>query len=219
MSKIQLNGHEARLLGVLFEKERTTAEQYPLSLNSATVGCNQKSNRWPVTDWSEAEVHVGLQGLVMKQLAGRVVPTGSRVEKYRHNARECLGLVDAELAVLAELLMRGPQTPGDLRARASRMAEIPTLERLSAVMVELITKGYAKRIDPAPGSRAERFMQLLSPNLHSQDEPAAPGSSDAPRSHAPASTAGVEPRVATLETKVAELTARLEKLERDLGGR
>ncbi|MCE9593593.1 MAG: YceH family protein [Planctomycetes bacterium] len=217
MSKIQLNGHEARLLGVLFEKERTTPDQYPLSLNGATMACNQKSNRWPVTDWSEAEVVVGLQGLVMKQIAGRVVPAGSRVEKFRHNARESLGLYDPELAVLSELLMRGPQTPGELRTRASRMVELPTLERLSAVLAELIGKGYAKRIDPAPGSRAERFMQLLSPNLHPLDEPGAPSPAEStPRVHAPS---GVEARVGDLERKLADVSARLEKLERDLGGR
>lgn len=221
MSQIQLNAHEARLLGVLFEKERTTPEQYPLSLNSATVACNQKSNRHPVTDWSEAEVHVGLQGLVMKQLAGRVVPAGSRVEKYRHNARERLNLGDAELAVLAELLMRGPQQPGELRTRASRMADLPTQERLSEALYGLISKGFAKRIDPAPGSRAERFVQLLSPGLHPLDEPLAAASGDAPRAHAAASSVSPSPleaRVTTLEQKLADLSARFEKLEKSLLG-
>jgi uncharacterized protein YceH (UPF0502 family) len=218
LSEIQLNAHEARLLGVLVEKERTTPEQYPLSLNSATAACNQKSNRHPVTDWSEAEVHVGLQGLVMKQLAGRVVPSGSRVEKYRHNARERLDLSDPELAVLAELLMRGPQQPGELRARASRMAELPTQERLSEALFGLISKGFAKRIDPSPGSRAERFVQLLSPGLHPLDEPAAAAAGEAPRSSAGQGHAALEPRVAELEKRLAELSARFEKLERSLLG-
>src|SRR5688572_24524311 len=114
MSQVQLNPHEARLLGVLIEKALTTPEQYPLSIHAATAGCNQKNNRWPVTEFSEAEVHVGMQGLVMKHLAGRVVAAGSRVDKYRHSANEALSLDEPHLAVLAELLMRGPQQPGEL---------------------------------------------------------------------------------------------------------
>ncbi len=215
-ANIQLNGHEARLLGVLIEKELTTPDQYPLSLNSATLGCNQKSNRWPVTDWSEAEVHVGLQGLVMKQLAGRVVPAGSRVEKYRHNARERLELGNGELAVLAELLMRGPQQPGELRARANRFTPIDTQEKLSPILFTLIQKGYAKRVEPGPGSRAERYVQLISPNLHPLDVPGAPS----PVEHAPraaAASSALEPRVAELEKQVGELRARLDSLAKSLG--
>ena len=205
---IELNGHEARLLGVLIEKQMTTPEGYPLSIHAASAGCNQKSNRDPVVEWSEAEVIVGLQGLVMKHLAGRTVPMGSRVEKFHHNARPALDLDDAGLAVLAELLMRGPQTPGELRTRASRMAPIDSLEKLSAVLYRLIEKGYVRRIDPAPGSRAERYVQLLSPGLHPLDAPAAAAPA---RAESAPRAPGLEARVAELERQVAELRQRLDR--------
>src|SRR5687768_5704520 len=138
MTKIpELNAHEARLLGVLFEKERTTPDQYPLSLHALTAGANQNSNRDPMTDWSEAEVFVGVTGLMQKGLAGKVAPAGSRVEKFRHNARETLALDDRKLAILSELLMRGPQTQGELRARASRMSELGSNETLQADLASL----------------------------------------------------------------------------------
>jgi uncharacterized protein len=200
----ELNAHEARLLGVLIEKALTTPEQYPLSLNAATAGANQKNNRDPVTEFSEAEVHVGLQGLIAKHLAGRVMPAGSRVEKFRHNARETLELDDAALAVLADLLMRGPQTPGELRGRASRMAPIPTLEALSALLAGLVERGFAQRIDPAPGSRAERYRQLLCADAH----PVESAPSAVAREARPGPGLDLEARVAALEREVAALRAR-----------
>jgi uncharacterized protein len=213
MAAIQLNEVEARVLGVLIEKALTTPEQYPLSLNAATAGSNQKNNRLPVVEWSEAEVHVGLQGLVMKHLAGRVVPAGSRVDKFRHSAGEALGLDDAHVAVLAELLMRGPQQPGELRSRVERMVPTPTLDALQARLALLIQKGYARRLEPSPGSRAERYAQLLSPDLHPLDAPAAPPPSVA---RAPSPTA-LEARVAALEGQLAELANKVEALMRQLG--
>lgn len=210
---VQFNEVEARLIGVLVEKALTTPESYPLSLNAATSGCNQKNNRFPVVEWSEAEVHVGLQGLVMKHCAGRVVAANSRVDKFRHTAGEALGLDDAHLAVLAELLMRGPQQPGELRARVERMVATATLDVLQARLALLAQKGYAKRLDPSPGSRAERYVQTLVPNLHPLDA-VAPAAS-APRG--PSST-GLEARVAALEGQVGELTAKVDALVRQLGG-
>jgi uncharacterized protein YceH (UPF0502 family) len=214
-SDIRFNEVEARVLGVLIEKALTTPEQYPLSLNAATSGSNQKNNRYPVVEWSEAEVHVGLQGLVMKHCAGRVVPAGSRVDKYRHTAGEALGLDDAHLAVLAELLMRGPQQPGELRSRVERMVPTPTLEALQARLALLIQKGYAKRLEPSPGSRAERYAQLLAPDLHPLDAPSfATPPPSAPR--APSAT-GLEARVAALETQVAALATQVATLMQQLG--
>ena len=118
---VELNAHEARVLGVLIEKCLTTPDQYPLSLNAATNGCNQKSNRNPMVDFSEAEVTVAITGLQYKHLAGASTPAGSRVEKYRHNAGAHFKIDDRDMAVLAELLIRGPQSPGELRTRANRM--------------------------------------------------------------------------------------------------
>ena len=121
---ISLNSHEARVLGVLIEKAYTTPDQYPLSLNGATNGCNQKSNRDPKVDFSEAEVRIALQGLRMKGLAGGAVLAGSRVEKFRHNAKEILKVGERAIAVMAELMLRGPQTAGELRTRAKRMLSL-----------------------------------------------------------------------------------------------
>ncbi len=215
---LQLNGHEARLLGVLFEKERTVPDQYPLSLHAMTAGANQKSNRDPMTDWSEAEVLVGVTGLMHKGLAGKVFPTGSRVEKFRHNARETLGLDDPKLAILAELMMRGPQTVGELRTRASRMAEFHSLEAVQAELATLTGTGFVRRLDPAPGSRAERWTQLLCPDSHPQ-EAASAGTAVASRT-ASTPAAGTSLAASSVSERVTELEARVAALEqalKDLG--
>ena len=118
---IQLNPAESRVLGVLIEKATTTPEQYPLSLNALTSGCNQKNNRDPVLTMTEDETFDALESLRAKQLSVRVDMAGSRVHRYKHTAGEALHARAGELAVLAELLLRGPQTIGELRGRASRM--------------------------------------------------------------------------------------------------
>lgn len=212
MSIPRLNGHEARLLGVLIEKALTVPDQYPLSLHAATTGANQKNNRWPVTDYTEAEVHVGIQGLIAKHLAHRSVVAGSRVDKYKHSASETLEIDDAHSAVLAELLMRGPQQPGELRTRVERMTPGLTQETLQQRLARLMEKGYVKRLEPLPGERAERYAQLLCPEAHSLDamapvasRPAAPPRLD------------LEARVLALEGQVAELSRNLERVIDELG--
>jgi uncharacterized protein YceH (UPF0502 family) len=212
MSDAQLNPHEARVLGVLVEKALTVPDQYPLSLNAATTGSNQKNNRWPVTDFSEAEVHVAIQGLVHKHFAARVVAAGSRVDRYRHGLQEKLGLDDAHAAVLAELLMRGPQQPGELRARVERMTPGLSQEQLQHRLARLQEKGFVRRVDPLPGERAERYVQTLCPEAHPLD-------AAAPTPARPASTPrlDLEARVLALESKVAELSTKLERLLQQLG--
>ncbi len=208
-SAVRLNAHEARVLGVLVEKELTTPDQYPLSLNAIALGSNQKSNRDPVTDFSEAEVVVALQGLVAKHLAGRSMPAGSRVERFRHSAREALGLSLPESAVLAELLMRGPQQPGELRARASRMNPLASQEELSAVLASLSQKGYAVNLGRRSGERTERWGQTLAPDAHPAErlEPPAPATRAAPASSA--SGPALDQRVAALEDRVTALERAL----------
>ena len=223
---MQLNEHEARVLGVLIEKSFTTPEQYPLSLNAATNGANQKSNRDPVVDWLEDEVFIALTGLCHKLLAGKVQPAGSRVEKYRHNAGEVLKLSSGALAVLAELLMRGPQTAGELRARSSRMVAMATQADLAGFVEELEGCGHAKHVSPAPGSRAGRIAQTLVEGLHSlTSAPSAaasqtPVASAAPPSAASAASMAAAPstdRVAQLEARVARLEGQLRSLAAALG--
>ena len=235
MEHPELNEHEARVLGVLIEKELTTPDQYPLSLNALGNGCNQKSNRDPVVDFLEAELVVALQGLTMKGLAGRVSGAGSRVEKYRHNARERLKLSALETAVLAELLMRGPQAPGELRSRVNRMSKVSGLEELRAPLAALQEKGLVARLAPGHGSRAERFVQRLAPGLHPErsgglsgegapaSSPRSPASDAAPPTAAtPAATPGATPGGAATQGAgssalgASGLAGRVEALEREV---
>lgn len=212
----QLDAAEARVFGVLIEKSTTTPDQYPLSLNATTLGCNQKSNRHPVVSLPESKVLHALNMLMVRGLVGRVMQAGSRVEKFRHNGHEQLGLGDAQLAILAELLMRGPQNPGELRQRASRMHEIPSLEALRNELRPLIERGFAKEVPPSPGSRAERFVQLMSPGLHPLDETVAASTFRASAPPAPAGP-GAATRLETLEEEVARLRRQLDALSAALG--
>jgi hypothetical protein len=191
---VTLDAVEARLFGVLIEKALTTPDQYPLSLNAATNAANQKSNREPVLALAEDEVAEALYRLEQKYLVRKVF---SRVERYRHNGKETLGLDYPQLAVLAELLLRGPQMPGELRTHVSRMSPVDSIEQLMGLLQPLIERGFAQRLDPTPGARAERYVQLLSPGLHALDAPA----------HAEA---------AARESSSSELLARVERLEHDL---
>lgn len=216
---LQLNAHEARVLGVLIEKELTTPDQCPLSLNALTAGCNQKNNRDPQTDYSEAEVVVALQGLTAKHLAGRSHPAGSRVERFHHAARAVLEIEQAETAVLAELLLRGAQQPGELRTRASRMAPIDTLERLGELLERLRGLGWVKNIGRASGERAERWAQTLAaPAPGAAPSASAVGtlaaSAPGPSVARPAASGDLAMRVTELEARVANLEALL----RELGG-
>lgn len=220
---VNLNAHEARVLGTLLEKGYTTPEQYPLSLNAVTNGCNQKNNRDPRTDFSEAEVTVALTGLQYKHLVGSSTPAGSRVQKWRHNAPEVLSLGNRELAVLAELLLRGAQAPGELRTRASRMQKIADQEELGRILGTLQEKGLVIRLAPAAGSRSERYASTLCeagekapPSEPASTPPPGPGT-DLTSTTASQAMAPLEARVETLEGEVGELRSKLEELARRLG--
>src|SRR3954447_661301 len=161
---LQLTPDESRVLGVLIEKSATTPEQYPLSPNALTNGANQKNNRDPVTSLSEDQVFDAVESLREKQLVVRVDTVGSRVHKYKHMAGEVLRCRAGELAVLAELLLRGPQTLGELRGRASRMSPLATLDEGRVMLRALMERDepLVRELPPAPGTRAELFAQLLS---------------------------------------------------------
>lgn len=167
--ELTINPTEARVLGVLIEKDLTTPDQYPLTLNSITLGANQKSNRDPVMNLLEGEAHHALSMLLIKGYVGSVHPMGSRVEKFRHNTEAVLKLGVPEIAVMAELLLRGPQQPGELRSRVSRMAEIATQPALMELLRPLLERGLVKRIEPPPGSRAELYAQTIAPTAHATD--------------------------------------------------
>ncbi len=202
---ITLTAHEARVLGVLIEKAFTTPEQYPLSLNGLVAGANQKSNREPVLELSEDEVQDAVESLRGKGLSVRVDQVGARVSKHKHAAGEVLAARQGELAILAELLLRGPQTLGELRGRASRMHPMETLEDARAYL-----RALAERPEPMvreiPGGRAPRWEQLL-----------AEGPTETPAGTVEVAAASNEPslkqRLETLEMQVRELTERLARLE------
>lgn len=211
----QLDATEARVLGVLIEKELTTPDQYPLTLNAATNGSNQKNNRDPVLELAESEVDSALRKLIVQGFVGSVHPVGSRVEKFRHNAGTLLSIERPQLAVLAELLLRGAQQPGELRGRASRMAPIESLPALAEVLGPLLEAGLVVRLDPTPGSRAERYAQTLTGSQAAARAPtAAPSPSPPAPPKAPAPEA--EERSPALAKRVEELEFTVSRLRRQL---
>ncbi len=224
---IQMSADEARVLGVLIEKQLTTPEQYPLSLNAIVNGANQKNNRDPVLTMTEDEVQTAVESLMDKKLAIRVDQMGARVPKFKHAAIETLHCRTAEVAILAELLLRGPQTLGELRSRASRMAPFESLERVTDMIRALRERPepYVQEIAPMPGTRAERYIQLLAPDAHPQTPAAA--ETQSVRAHATASatsssraSAGdpsLQERVNAMEAELKALRASVLEIRTSLG--
>jgi hypothetical protein len=157
----QLTDVEQRVLGCLIEKRWTTPDQYPLSLNALRLACNQATNRDPVTHYDEGQVRDAAQRLSKYGLARLASGAGSRATKYRHLAEEGLGLDREQLAILCVLLLRGPQTPGELKGRSDRMAHLESLAHVERALGELAGKGYAVRIGRRPGQKEDRFRHLL----------------------------------------------------------
>ena len=210
--EIAVDTIEARLLGVLVEKALTTPEHYPLTLNALVNGANQKSNRDPVLNLGEDEVDAARDRLVTKELARRVFPGNSRVDKYCHTGTSTLKIDPAALAVLAELLMRGPQSPAELRSRAGRMLGIDSPEALHELLRTLLDHGFVKRVPPGHGSRVERYVQLLCPDLHPIE------ATERPRPAATGSVPGdLSARVTALEAEVERLSSQLRGLAAKLG--
>jgi hypothetical protein len=205
----QLNQDEVRVLGCFIEKEMTTPEYYPLTLNALTTACNQKSNRDPVVAFDETTVVRALDRLRHLGLAMQA-GDGGRVPRYKHALSVKLYLEPEELAVLAELMLRGPQTLGELRARADRMHSLKNLEE-----VEVILKHLAERKEPLvmqlprqPGRKECRYAHLLAGVPEIGDEPAAP----TPEA-ATLRVRAENERLAALEAEVAALRAELESLK------
>jgi uncharacterized protein len=218
----QLTPPEQRVLGCLIEKRWTTPDQYPLSLNALRLACNQSTNRDPVTDYDEQTVRDAAQRLSRYGLTRLASGHSSRAIKYRHLAEEGLGLGREELAVLAVLLLRGPQTPGELKSRSDRMARLESLADLERVLATLIERRYARRLERRPGQKEDRFEQLL--GGEGQQSPAPAPSTAPPREpgQEPAPAASISPpaqvdgglaeRVEALEREVASLRAELAEL-------
>ena len=161
----ELNFEESRVLGSLIEKELTTPEYYPMTLNGLANACNQKNNRLPRSDLSEEEVSRAIDALRIKRLTHRVDLVGSRVPKFQHNAEKELDLIKAERALLAELLNRGPQTTGELNTRASRMFNFEGLSDVEETLgeMELRQPSLVGQMDPAPGQKERRWFHRFGP--------------------------------------------------------
>ena len=222
----ELTPVEQRVLGCLIEKRWTTPDQYPLSLNGLRLACNQSTNRDPVTNYDEAAVREAAQRLSLYGLARLASGHGSRATKYRHLAEEALGLGREELAVLAVLLLRGPQTPGELKSRSERMAPLASLADVERVLTTLSERDYVRRIGRRPGQKEDRFEQLLGGGAAEDGaaaqvyaEPSAPvplATHPPAQAPAPANANGeLAERVAALEAEVATLRSELDEL-RDL---
>jgi uncharacterized protein YceH (UPF0502 family) len=207
-----LGDNEARVLGSLIEKELTTPEYYPLSLNSLTNACNQKSNRDPVMALTEEEVVKALDSLRFKQLVV-LSADGGRVPKYRHLLAEKMGLMPAEQAVICELLVRGPQTVGELRTRGERMYPFGDLAAVEEVLQELMQREnpLITLLPRQPGRKEGRYAQLFSgmPDTSSEEHEAAP---EAARVRVMAENeriTNLEKEVATLRGEVAGLQQQM----------
>jgi uncharacterized protein len=205
---------EQRVLGCLIEKRWTTPDQYPLSLNAMRLACNQLTNRDPVTDYDEKTVREAAERLSLYGLARLASGHGSRAVKYRHLAEEALSLGREELAVLAVLLLRGPQTPGELKARTERMADLESLAEVERVLVTLIDRGYARRIGRRPGQKEDRFEQLLGGESDEEAGPFEPAGVMSPgREPGLGSRRAVSSVDAAAHPTIQELATRLNALE------
>jgi len=214
---ITLDNIEARVLGSLIEKELTTPEYYPLSLNSLTNACNQKSNRDPVLVLTEEEVVRALDSLRFKQLVV-LSADGGRVPKYRHLLAERLRLMPAEQAVICELLVRGPQTVGELRTRGERMNSFVDLAAVEEVLQELIQreKPLIAMLPRQPGRKEGRYTQLFSgmPDNVVEEQIASP---EAARVRVTAENdriAKLEAEVTALHEEVADLRRKMEEFRK-----
>jgi uncharacterized protein YceH (UPF0502 family) len=217
---VALTPHEARVIGCLIEKQIATPDQYPLSLNALTNACNQKSNRHPVLALEEREVQAVVDTLMRRQLVLERSGFGSRVPKFQHlfcnTQYGSLKFSPQQTAIVCELLLRGPQTPGELRTHAARLAQVHDMEEIEAALEDLATRPdgpYVVKLAREPGRRESRYAQLFTgqptqviadespdrqPSVASPDEPALV-----------ARLAALEAEVAELRQEVAMLKARL----------
>ncbi|GAC1667684.1 MAG: YceH family protein [Steroidobacteraceae bacterium] len=206
---IEITPNEARVIGCLIEKEITTPDQYPLSLNALTNACNQKSNRDPVLELSEAVVQQTVDSLMKKHLVSdKSAGYGGRVTKYKH--RFCntefgsLKFSKQELGIICVMLLRGAQTPGELRARTSRLCEFSDAAHVEATLQNLMAREdgpFIARLPRAAGARESRYAHLFSGTIESVEEPSAAGESAA---------------AATLSQRVSELEDQVRRLREDL---
>jgi uncharacterized protein YceH (UPF0502 family) len=203
---------EIRVLGCLIEKQRTTPDAYPLSLNSLRLACNQATNREPVVDYEEQTVVEALRRLALRGWT-RLASAGGRARKYRHLLADALDLDDAEVSLLAVLMLRGPQTPGELKQRAQRLHDFADLGAVHETLDRLVERGQVARHERRPGQKEDRFEQLLG----GLEEDSPPPASEAAANQADGGdTAEAAAPVAPPAPGPAVPEDRLDRLEREL---
>jgi uncharacterized protein len=221
---MDLDPVEVRILGCLIEKQRTTPDAYPLSLNSLRLACNQTTNRDPVVRYDESMIREALHRLSQRRYSRLASGHTSRAYKFRHLLDEALGLDAEELAVLGVLMLRGAQTPGELKQRTERMQSFPDLAAVQAVLDRLVERELVLRLARRPGQKEERYMHRLSeeaegaPEVEAAPEPLVAAPPRAPRA-APddGRLERLEAELDELRTEVAELREELRALRAELG--
>jgi uncharacterized protein YceH (UPF0502 family) len=214
---------EIRVLGCLLEKQRMTPDAYPLTLNSLRAACNQSTNRDPVVNYDESVLRDALARLGHRRWTRLASYHGSRASKYRHLLDEALGIRPDEQAVLAVLMLRGPQTPGELRLRTERMHQFDSSEELDATIERLAERELLVRLERRPGQKEARYTHLLGMDVDERDDtsqrpvaaqpPPPPLEEQAPPPDVPRR----DERLERLEAEVAELRAELRALREELG--
>jgi hypothetical protein len=217
---------EIRVAGCLLEKQRTTPDAYPLSLNALRLACNQATNRDPVVDYDEATVIEALRRTALRGWTRLASGAGSRARKYRHLLHEALDADDAELSLLAVLMLRGTQTPGELKQRTERLHGFADLAAVQETLGKLVERAYVERLPRQPGQKEERFAQLLGGEGTPESAAGLPSAEAAGTDAPAASAAELSPppsdapgdRLARLERELAELRGQVRELRDALGG-
>ena len=206
-----LNSQEVRVLGSLMEKSKTTPDYYPMTLNALTLACNQKSSRKPVVDYDEETVVLALDSLKKKGLISTATGGGSRSIKYKHNFAIVFPLVPSEVALICLLLLRGPQTPGELNTNSSRLYEFESLDDVLQTLEKLASDEpvYVKQLPTRTGQKEVRFAHLLAGDVEIEEE-------ELIEEPARKSVNGLENRITKLEQDYTELKTAFDKLYQDL---
>ena len=207
----QLTETEERVLGSLIEKDITTPDYYPLSLNALVNACNQKNNRDPVMTLDEGSVRTALSSLQEKRLAGPAGGADSRVTKYEHRMQEVFNFDRREIAIVCVLLLRGPQTPGELRGRGERMYRFETLDDVQSTVQRLIDRDLVRVLARQPGTKESRYMHLLAGDVPDEVAQALP-----PTKTSASAGDHIEARITALESEIHSLKDQISNLRREL---
>jgi uncharacterized protein YceH (UPF0502 family) len=208
---VDLDAVQVRVLGCLIEKQQTTPDAYPLTLNSLRLACNQSTNRDPVVDYDEATVREAAQRLGQRGLARLASYHGSRAHKYRHLADEALGLAPDERALLCVLMLRGPQTSGELKQRSERMHSFPDLAAVEDALERLAARDLGRWLERKPGQKEARYTHLMEAGAADQPAAGEPPPPEAPPADGPAA------EIATLRAELGALRNEVSALREQLG--